>query len=167
MTLGQGLYAIALLVLVYVGIDRYWPRTITEATLVDQLAGAHCRFAFELDRCEQRGFDPLRSLLTESHDCDMWAVQCLMGYKSPKAVDVMINVLSTKTDVQTCDGVRPVRTYAVEYLGNSGDLSALPPLKKLLASNPTETLSAGASGCRAGSEKLETIRVAIDKLEGR
>lgn len=167
MTLNQALYLFVFLGLVYVGVDRYWPRAITEAALAQQLAGAHCRFEFNLDRCEQRGFEPLRSLLTEDHDCDMWAVRCLMDDKSPKAVSVMINVLSTKTDVQTCDGVRPIRSYAVKYLADSGDHSALAPLKKLLASSPTATLSAGASGCHADPEKLDAIRAAIKKLESR
>ena len=145
------------------GIDQYWPRAITEAALAAQLEGDHCRFAYEIDHCEQRGFEPLRSALTETHDCDMWAIQCLMEFSSPQARQVMITVLSTKTDVQTCDGVRPIRSYAVKYLGESGDPTAIPPLKTLLTSKPSEKLSAGASGCLPGPESLDVIRGAIGK----
>ena len=77
----------------------------------------------------------------------------------------MISVLATKTDVQTCDGVRPIRTLAVNYLADSGDRAAIEPLKRLLASNPTQTLSAGASGCAANAEDKEVIRAAIQKLQ--
>ena len=142
-----------------------WPRPVTETALRQQLAGAHCRFIHDIDHCAQRGFEPLRSLLLEQHDCDLWAVQCLSQFKSPEAVAGMISVLATKADVQTCDGVRPIRTLAVSYLGDSGNRAAIEPLKRLLASNPTETLSAGASGCAARLEDKGAIRAAIGKLE--
>jgi hypothetical protein len=143
----------------------YWPRAITETALAQQLAGAHCRFAFEAGQCRQRGLEPMRSLFLEAHDCDMWAVECLGQFKSRAAVEAMLSVIAAKTDVQTCDGVRPVRSYAVRYLGDSGDRSAIEPLRRLLASAPTQTLSAGAAGCRAGPEDLDAIRAAIEKLD--
>lgn len=142
-----------------------WPRPITEAALRQQLAGGHCRFMHDIDQCTQRGIDPFRSLFVEGHDCDLWAVQCLSQFKSPEAVAGMISVLAMKTDVQTCDGVRPIRTLAVNYLADSGDRAAIEPLKRLLASNPTQTLSAGASGCAANAQDKEVIRAAIQKLQ--
>ena len=145
--------------------NLYWPRSATEVVLVKQLEGQHCRFTYQMDTCEQRGFEPFRSLLLEDHDCDIWAIQCLSKFKSPLAVKAMIDVLSSKNDVETCDGVRPVRTLAVEYLGNSDDRSAIEPLRKLLASNPMEVLSAGASGCQPRPENLDNIRAALKKLE--
>lgn len=165
MSLKRAFVVCLLLAAAYIAIDRYWPRAITEAALAEQLDGAHCRFSYEIDRCTQRGFEPLRSLLIEEHDCDLWAVQCLMAFKSPEATRELKKVLSTKTDVETCDGVSPIRSYAVEYLGGSGDRSAIEPLKALLASNPTATLSSGAAGCSARPENLTAIRAAIDKLE--
>ena len=159
------LYGCLLLAACYIALDRYWPRAITEAELAEQLAGAHCRFSYEHDRCMQRGFEPLRSLLTEGHDCDFWAVRCLSDMKSPQATKELLNVLSTKTDVETCDGVSPIRSYAVAYLGDSGDPSAIEPLQALLASSPTATLSSGAVGCSGQPEDLSAIRSAIEKLE--
>jgi len=167
MTVKHCLFSFLFLGLAYVGFENYWPRPATEAALAQQLAGSHCRFAYQIDHCEQRGFEPLRGLFSERHDCDMWAVKCLGDYKSPRAVIEMINVLLTKTDVETCDGVRPVRSFAVAYLGNRGDQSALVPLKKLLARKPNATLSAGASGCQPGLENTDAIRAAINKIEKR
>lgn len=158
---------LALLLVSGLVLSAYWPRTIDAQSLSRQLAGEHCRFAINYDsrRCEQRGFDPLRSLFTEDHDCDLWAVQCLAERKSSATVDVMVKVLTTKTDVQTCDGVRPIRTTAVTYLGNSGDVRALRPLKALLARKPKQTLSGGASGCQPAAEDTRPIRRAIEQLE--
>ena len=167
MKLKSLLYGIAMLGLVFLAIDRYWPRNITEVVLSQQLTGAHCRFSYDIDSCEQRGFEPVRSLFTEDHDCDMWAVRCLMDFRSPATENATIIVLSTKTDVQTCDGVRPIRSYAVKYLGDFGSRLALPALKKHLASKPRSKLSRGASGCRAAPEKVEAIRAAITKIENR
>ena len=145
--------------------NTYWPRTITEESLSRQLKGDHCRFAYEIDQCSQRGFEPLRSLLTEEHDCDMWAIQCLSEFKSPEAVEVMHWVLTQKSDVETCDGARPVRSYAVKYLGENGDPSSIPVLQKLIQSNPIAKLSIGARGCSPKPESLADIRAAILKLQ--
>ncbi len=165
MTVKRWLTVLVILGIAALAADRYWPRPITEAALSQQLAGAHCRFAHSSDRCEQRGFEALSGLLVETHDCDLWAVQCLADMKSPEAVTAMIDVLTRKTDVETCDGLRPIRTSAVVYLGNAGDRRALPALRQHLASNPTASLSAGASGCSAGPEDTTIIRDAISKLE--
>ncbi len=165
-------YRLAFVVAVLVGTFGWmgyvlWPRAITERSLSSQNAGSHCRFEYGADGCIQRGIHPLRSLLLEKHDCDYWAVQCLADFDTPEARDIMIEVLKTKADVQTCDGVIPVRSHAVRYLGDSGDISAVEPLRALMASEPMETLSAGATGCDANAEDLELIQAAISKLEGR
>ena len=89
-----------------------------------------------------------------------------MEFDTPEARQAMIRVISEKTDVQTCDGVRPIRTYAVRYLGNSGDPSALPPLQKHLESKPKQRLSSGAAGCKPGPEDITEIHDAIRKLGG-
>jgi hypothetical protein len=145
--------------------EKYWPRAITETSLASQLAGAHCRFVYDIDHCEQRGIDPLRSLFVEQHDCDIWAVKCLESFKSPQAIEIFIQVLSTKTDIETCDGSRPIRSLAVRYLGNSGDRSAVEPLRQHLSRNPTSRLSSGASGCEPRPEDIDGIKTAIEKLE--
>ena len=155
----------AILLLCWIAF-AYWPRAITESALSAQLDGSHCRFVYDIDHCEQRGLDPLRMVFTEDHDCDLWAVQCLMAFDTPEARQAMIRVLSEKTDIQTCDGVRPVRTYAVRYLGNSADPSAVPPLRKHLESKPRQRLSSGAAGCVPGPEDTTEIQDAIKKLGG-
>ena len=165
MTAKARLVALLLGGLFITGTYHYWPREITEDSLAAQLNGSHCRFAFDGDICKQHRFGPFRSLFIEAHDCEIWAVQCLMEFVSPNARQVMINILRSKTDVETCDGVIPVRTYAVKYLGDSGDPSAIVPLEELLQSDPVETLSSGATGCQPGPESLESIRSAISKLE--
>jgi hypothetical protein len=146
----------------YVG----WPRAITEQSLSAQLEGAHCRFKYEIDGCTQRSIEPLNAIFIEEHDCDLWAVQCLAEFATQEARQIMVQVLMSKADVQTCDGVSSIRSQAVFYLGNSGDLSAIAPLRELLVSRPMQKLSPGASGCKASSEDLEVIRSAISKLEG-
>ena len=158
-------YSLLVVAMLLYMAEKYWPRAVTEASLARQLAGAHCRFVYEIDHCEQRGIDPLRSLFTEQHDCDLWAVKCLQGFKSPQAVQTLIQVLSTKTDIETCDGSRPIRSLAVRYLGNSGDRSAIKPLRQHLSSNPTARLSSGASGCNPGSEDINGIQTALENLE--
>ena len=158
--------AILLLLISYVGYI-YWPRAINESALARQLEGNHCRFAYEIDQCTQRGLDPLRSLFIESHDCDLWAVQCLTEFRSAKSNDLMIWVLEHKTDVETCDGIRPIRSYAVRYLSENGDLSTIPHLIKLKDSNPVATLSGGASGCTAKPENVDKIQEAISAITNR
>jgi hypothetical protein len=144
----------------------YWPRAITEESLSAQLDGRSCHFAYR-NACEQRGLEPLGRLLGERHDCDMWAVQCLAEFDTPQAQEVMIKVVSSKTDVETCDGTLPIRTDAVNYLGRSGDASALAPLEALLASKPTSVLSKGASGCEARPEETQVILDAIAAIKCR
>lgn len=145
----------------------YWPRAITESSLARQLAGTHCRFAYDVDQCSNRGLEPIRSLFIENHDCDMWAIQCLGEIKSSTANDVMIWVLEHKSDVETCDGIRPIRSLAVQYLGEYGDQAAIQSLTRLKNSNPVATLSRGASGCTAKLENSDKIQEAITKIENR
>lgn len=141
-----------------------WPRTPTVSELDEQLSGTHCRFIFEANQCKMRGLNPLRALLTTSHDCDLWAISCLKQFHSPDAIQVAITVLHKKTDIETCDGVLPIRSYAVSYLAENGDDTAIEPLERLLKSNPTSKLSVGASGCVARPEDTDEITRALDKL---
>lgn len=165
MTFRAPSFLLASLALVGLLLAVYWPRTPDEYALSQQLAGAHCRFAYENDVCRQRGLEPMRRLFTEDHDCDTWAVKCLSDLRSSAAVDAMITVLSTKTDVQTCDGVRPIRSEAVRYLAKAKDKRALPALRKLAASAPKQTLSGGASGCEPAYENVANIQQAIKSIE--
>ncbi len=84
--------------------------------------------------------------------------------KNRAAYEALISVLTTKSDIETCDGIYPIRTRAVELLGESGYASAVEPLKRHLASNPVGTLSGGASGCTAEPEPVDVIVEALNKL---
>ena len=154
------------LVVSYLGYI-YWPRAVTETTIAHQLQGDQCRFAYELGQCIQRGLEPLRSLLVEDHDCDLWAVQCLSTFKTALAGETMLWVLEHKSDIETCDGVIPIRSYAIQYLGDFGDKSAIPALTRLKNSQPTARLSGGASGCLAKPENPQKIEAAIAKILSR
>ena len=150
--------------LVLLSADVYWPRTISVAALHEQLQGHHCHFKYQ-DQCQQRGLEPLQRLLIQRHDCDLWAVQCLNAFKSDEAVDVLLQVIKEKTDIETCDGVYPIRSYAVDQLANNGQNRAVGPLKSLLESRPNAKLSVGASGCTPNPEDPAHIAAAIRKLQ--
>jgi PBS lyase HEAT-like repeat len=147
-----------------------WPRPDkpTVAMLEGQLSGAHCGYQFEYgEECRPRQSSFFHWLLLSQAECDLWAVKCLGEIKTPAAQQQLINVLTTKTDVETCDGVLPVRSLAVGLLGDGGQPAAIPPLERHLASKPRATLSAGASGCSARPEPEAEIREALRKLQSR
>ncbi len=125
LSLRQKITALVLVATLGYVLDRTWPREPTIERLERQLAGSRCDFTFESDRCAWRGFEPLAALLTTWHDCDLWAVQCLGGLPGSGAVAPLIEVLRTKTDIETCDGVLPIRTFAVSSLGRIGDRAAI------------------------------------------
>ena len=137
----------------------------TVTSLERQLAGEACRFEGDDDGCRLRAFHLFDLLARERHTCDLWAVRCLGRIGGPDAVQALVRVLATKADVETCDGVVPVRSMAVAVLGSLGDPSAVEPLRRLKASRPHRRLSAGASGCPAGPEGDHAIDEALRRLE--
>lgn len=137
----------------------------TVSELRNQLAGEHCRFDHVYEKgCVARGVGLRQWFLSEPHHCDVAAVECLSSMTNPAAYETLISVLTTKSDIETCDGTYPIRTRAVELLGESGYAPAVEPLRRHLASNPVGTLSGGASGCAAGSEPVDVIVEALNKL---
>lgn len=103
-------------------------------------------------------------LLLRADTCDLWAVRCLGTIGSPEATAALIRVLDAKADVETCDGVIPVRSTAVSLLGEIGDRSAVEPLRRLAAIRPMMPMSAGASGCPEREEDDRAARAALERL---
>lgn len=134
-------------------------------TLKAQLAGEHCRFDYASGAgCKARSEGFWQWLLREPHHCDEAAVLCLGEIKTPASYDALIGVLRSKTNIETCDGGYPIRSLAVEFLGESRYTPAIEPLRELLASGPVETYSSGASGCSADPEPVEVITDALTRL---
>jgi len=138
------------------------------ASLQRQLAGEHCHYRqelYEAEGCRRHQLNLAQRLFLSDEECELWAVRCLGELRSPDAVSTLIGVLDTKADIETCDGVIPVRSTAVSLLGEIGDKSAIDPLKRLMMQNPKTKLSIGASGCNAQFEGIETVKKALSKLE--
>ncbi|MCB1521823.1 MAG: hypothetical protein KDJ37_14795 [Hyphomicrobiaceae bacterium] len=140
------------------------PSSATVPQLQAQLGGAHCRFTYESERCQSRGFNVIDLLVSSEDECDLWAVQCLGTIMSEQSTTVLIRVLDTKRDVETCDGVLPVRSQAVALLGLRADPRAIAPLERLLSSRPKMKLSPGAVGCEPRPEDAGVIEQALGQL---
>ncbi|MGK7877687.1 MAG: HEAT repeat domain-containing protein [Xenococcaceae cyanobacterium] len=74
----------------------------------------------------------------------------------------LLDDLHEKRNVQTCDGVKPIRSRIAKRLGSLGDPRAIDPLINILSSPDEAVLSRGASGCQAGSK--HTYRDALIAL---
>lgn len=156
--------AICLILPLLASCDNAYPPTA--AVFADQLAGAHCRYTHDWDGCHLRNDGFWQWLLREPHHCDEAAVMCLSEMNSPQSQEVLIGVLQSKTNIQTCDGRYFIRTIAVEALGRSGNPDAIPALEAYRDSAPVETISSGASGCAADPEPLEPVEEALERLRG-
>jgi hypothetical protein len=161
------LFMLAVVALALAAATRHhWRWPPSAASLHGQLAGDHCTFEHDYSGCRLISIVSLRFLLAEKHECDHWAVQCLGEMPGQEATAALVGVLATKRDVETCDGVVPVRSAAVELLGRRGDRSAVAALRALLAGPRPMQLSPGAVGCRAGNESDAVVRRAIGQLGG-
>ncbi len=139
--------------------------SVSVTALEAQLAGAQCRFTYEDQRCQRRGFRVADLLFSAEDECDLWAVKCLGTINSAQSTKALIGVLESKADVETCDGVLPVRSEAVTLLGLRADATAIAPLERLLASRPRMKLSSGAVGCAPRLEDDTVIARALEKLK--
>ena len=145
----------------------YGPRSEvpTVASLERQLSGHHCRFEPTHDGCRLRPFSVMDLLFRETAECEASAVRCLGTLRGSDVVPALTRVLETHADVETCDGVIPVRSVAVDLLGEMGDASALAALQRLRETHPRMKLSPGATGCQARPEGTEAIDRAISRLQ--
>ena len=118
---GRRIRAIVIIAILAFVTTQMWPKQLTVASLQRQLDGHHCDFEHDFNSCQRRSFNLAQYLLLTQAECDLWAVMCLGKFRSQDAVDALIRVLETKSDIETCDGVLPIRTTAVNLLGDSGN----------------------------------------------
>jgi hypothetical protein len=150
-----------------VGTGLTWHEEPTVAALEEQLQGRHCQFQFQ----DYKGCyaAPMPSVWERQRNpaqlCDIAAIKCLGHLHSAAAITALTRLLETKADVETCDGVLPVRTTAVKVLAASGQAAAIEPLRRLLTAQRKMMLSGGAAGCVAPREPAKPIIEAIAKLE--
>lgn len=115
--------------------------------LTDQVQGKSCKYKEEAGGCVQRGF--LDSLLRrhDKENCIIDAARCLgeMGNEAKPAVPVLIQALRNYRNVETGDGILPVRSSIAEALGAIGDESAIQPLMEVLSSADPVSISSSAS----------------------
>jgi hypothetical protein len=143
------------------------PETI--ASLIEQLNGQRCDYEF-LVTCQKRDIGLLENLgintiRNKNEHCIMWSAQCLSFMKPPEAVPALITALKTQSNVQTCDGVIPLRDVIIQALVEIGDKRAVPPLEEYIKSDSYEKLSAGASGCTAKPESKQIAKEAIRVIQ--
>ncbi|HMQ57755.1 MAG TPA: HEAT repeat domain-containing protein [Rhizobiaceae bacterium] len=136
--------------------------------LAAQLDGGACIFEHDGSQCRARSPGLTERLLglvaARDSQCELWAVHCLGDEATPQAYTLLAGVLKEKADVQTCDGVVPVRSEAARLLGQSGDPAMAPALEAYVASDPRQVLSSGATGCDARPEDIRPAIEAIRKL---
>jgi hypothetical protein len=167
------LIAVAVSALAVVGTRLTWHEVPilqgepTVAALEEQLQGQHCQFQFEASKgCHAApmpsGWQRQRN---PAHLCDIAAIECLGRLRSTAAITALTRLLETKADVETCDGVLPVRTTAVKVLAVSGQAAAIEPLRRLLTAPRKMRLSGSAAGCVPQEEPAKPIIEAITKLE--
>lgn len=140
----------------------------TTELLVEQLNGQRCDYKF-VGKCEKRDIGFLEgigmsSIRNMKEQCISWSAQCLGSMRLPEAVPVLIGALKTQPNVQTCDGVIPLRYIIIEALVNIGDKRAIPPLEEYIKSDNYEKLSAGANGCAAQLESKQFAKEALDRI---
>jgi len=137
----------------------------TVGMLEDQLQGKSCRFEHGPAGCRARGIRPLDALLLEQHHCDLWAVQCLGDLATPAARQALAGVLRSKADVETCDGVVPIRSEAIRLLGAGGDRAFAYVLQRLKDDGPRMMArSEGATGCETRTEDDRVLDEALRRL---
>jgi hypothetical protein len=108
--------------------------------VVAQLEGRHCRYGVDaLDACEPRPRRGLLGWIVTRHEdrwtCPTGAARCLakLGPAARAAVPALLRALDHgPQDVDTGDGVIPVRSSVIEALGRSGDARAVAPVAREL-----------------------------------
>jgi HEAT repeat protein len=110
--------------------------------LIDQVKGGACLCEFKNDTCSRPSFF---STFTRRHDkelCIIDAAKALggMGDLAKAAIVPLVESLAVYSDIDTGDGILPVRSEIAMALGKIGDPSALTALNyyKDQSSSPAE-----------------------------
>lgn len=145
-------------------------------SLINQFNGHSCDYEF-FGTCQKRAIGFLERVGINSHRnqdklCVLWAAECLGFVKSPEVVPVLTQALKTEANIQTCDGVIPIRSKIIIALGRIGDKRAIAPLEEYIKSNAHEKLSAGAmragvSNCPLKPELKEPAIKALAAISSR
>jgi HEAT repeat protein len=102
------------------------------AALAAQLAGEHCHYRAEYDRCSAAPLFSLEKLLQpRRHTCVWWAARCLeqRGQAAAAAVPALVAALCDgPNDFDTGDGVIAARSAVAGALAAAGDPAAVPAL---------------------------------------
>lgn len=115
--------------------------------LLDQLSGKICKYEVRNGVCVQRKPFAYFFRRSDKEQCVIDAAQVLgkMGDKAQSAVTALIEALNKYHNVDSGDGIIPVRSEIALALGQIGDPAAIKPLIAILASEDSVTLSASAS----------------------
>jgi len=112
--------------------------------LIIQIKGGKCKYRSD---CSQRNFGEGWLRRHDKEQCIIDAAGCLgtMGPEAKEAVPELIKSLKDYANVETGDGIIPVRSSIAKALGQIGDLRAIKPLIEILASTDPVTISESAS----------------------
>jgi hypothetical protein len=142
--------------------------------LITQLDGGACLYKSASpdgrSPCEKRDIGILErvglwSVRNLHEHCVMWAAACLGNARNVDAVPALIHALRVRSNVQTCDGVIPVRSTIATAIGLIGDKKAISALQMYIRTPIFETLSSGASGCAPKPESKVPASDALDRLQ--
>ena len=115
--------------------------------LIEQLSGKTCIYEIQGSACVNR--NPFSFLIRRSDKelCVIDAAKALgmMGARARPAVPSLIEALNKYHNVDSGDGIIPVRSEIALALGRIGDPAAIKPLIEILVSEDPVTLSATAS----------------------
>ena len=115
--------------------------------LVDQLKGGSCKFEMQGNACVQRPFFASFLRRSDKEQCIIDSANALgvMGPQAKEAVPALIEALNTYRNVDSGDGIIPVRSQIALSLGRIGEPSAIKPLIAVLGSEDEVSLSSSAS----------------------
>lgn len=115
--------------------------------LIDQLNGKSCKYELQGYTCVNRKLFASFLRRNDKERCVIDAANLLgmMGEQAQGAVPALIEALNKYRNIDSGDGIIPVRSKIALALGMIGDLSAIKPLIAVLVSDDPVKLSASAS----------------------
>lgn len=144
----------------------------TVESLTSQLNQGKCRFENDNGMPVSRGFFSGMGRRNDVHYCVIDAAKLLVSlHKEDKeVVHILINALKNYRNVDSGDGIIPVRSEIALALGKLGDKQALVPLQEVLDSEDPVILSEnGAFPPNYEAPKgtsHEAVRTAINEIHG-
>ena len=140
--------------------------------LVDQLNGGPCRYELNDGRPVKRGWFASSVRRSDKEYCIIDAAKALgsLGAEARLAVPALIEALKRRRNVDSGDGIVPVRSEIALALGRIRDQSAIPALMEVLDSDDETKLSSTGAfppGYRPShGTSLGAVRDALRMIEG-